>query len=80
MTNVGAFEAKTHLSDLLDRVERGERFTITRHGKAVAQLAPVNENRDIVRIEAAIARLQQLSSAHTLDGDWKEFRDAGRKW
>ncbi len=36
MDTVGAFEAKTHLSDLLDRVERGERFTITRHGKPVA--------------------------------------------
>lgn len=40
-TQVGAFEAKTHLSALLDRVERGERITITRRGKPVAEIAPV---------------------------------------
>jgi prevent-host-death family protein len=38
---VGAFEAKTHLSALLDRVERGEEVTITRRGLPVAKLVPV---------------------------------------
>jgi prevent-host-death family protein len=38
MITVGAFEAKTKLSELLDRVERGEEVTITRHGKPVARL------------------------------------------
>jgi prevent-host-death family protein len=38
MKTVGAFEAKTHLSHLLDLVESGEEVTITRHGKAVAQM------------------------------------------
>jgi prevent-host-death family protein len=37
---VGAYEAKTHLAELLDRVEKGERITITRHGRPVAQLVP----------------------------------------
>ena len=41
MSDVGAYEAKTHLSELLNRVESGERITITRHGKAVALLVPV---------------------------------------
>jgi prevent-host-death family protein len=40
MSSVGAYEAKTHLADLLDRVEKGERIIITRHGRAVAQLVP----------------------------------------
>lgn len=80
MNSVGAFEVKTHLSDLLDRVECGERFTITRHGKSVARLLPADEKRDIARVEAAVARLQELSAGHRLEGDWKEFRDAGRKW
>jgi len=44
MTNtVGAFEAKTHLSDLLQRVEAGERITITKHGRPVANLVPISE-------------------------------------
>ena len=38
MITVGAFEAKTKLSELLDRVERGEEVVITRHGKTVARL------------------------------------------
>jgi antitoxin (DNA-binding transcriptional repressor) of toxin-antitoxin stability system len=38
MIRVGTFEAKTHLSRLLDRVEAGEEVVITRHGKAVARI------------------------------------------
>lgn len=41
MNTVGAFEAKTHLSDLLDRVSKGETITITRHGTPAAMLVPV---------------------------------------
>ncbi len=40
---VGAFDAKTHLSALLDRVARGESITITRHGVPAAMLVPVGE-------------------------------------
>jgi len=43
MDSVGAFEAKTHLSGLLDRVRQGERITITRHGAPAAMLVPVEE-------------------------------------
>jgi prevent-host-death family protein len=43
MASIGAFEAKTHLSDLLDRVARGEQITITRHGVPAALLVPVTE-------------------------------------
>ena len=41
MTLIGAFEAKTHLSSLLDRVGKGETITITRHGVPAALLVPV---------------------------------------
>ena len=40
---VGAFEAKTHLSELLARVEAGEQVTITKHGRPVARLVPVTD-------------------------------------
>lgn len=40
---VGAFEAKTHLSSLLQRVEAGEEVTITKHGRPIARLVPVGE-------------------------------------
>ncbi len=41
---VGAFEAKTHLSELLARVEAGEQVTITKHGRPVARLVPVTDS------------------------------------
>ena len=41
MPEIGAYDAKTHLPKLLERVQRGERFVITKHGKPVAELGPV---------------------------------------
>lgn len=41
---VGAFEAKTKFSELLERVSRGEEITITRHEKPVARLVPVGRS------------------------------------
>ncbi len=40
MTSVGTFEAKTHLTQLLDRASKGERIVITNRGKPVAMLVP----------------------------------------
>jgi prevent-host-death family protein len=41
MKTVGSYEAKTHLTRLLDEVARGETVTITKHGLPVAELRPV---------------------------------------
>jgi len=81
MDSVGAFEAKTHLSSLLERVAKGERFTITRHGKPVAQLVPV-ETDDAAKRRAAVEGLRSFAERHKLtlrDIDWRELRDKGRK-
>jgi prevent-host-death family protein len=43
METVGLFEAKTHLSELIARAERGEEVIITRHNKPVAKLVPIRE-------------------------------------
>ena len=59
MNEIGAYEAKTHLPALLERVERGERFVITRHGRPVAELAPVAK-RDSQRIDEALAAMDRL--------------------
>lgn len=55
MREIGSFEAKTHLSELLTAVEAGETITITRRGKPVARLVPVAPDRT-----AALARLNAL--------------------
>ena len=56
---VGAYEAKTHLPRLLDRVARGEHITITRHGKPVARLVPI-QNRSPEDIQKAIEALRNF--------------------
>ena len=78
MITVGAFEAKTHLSMLLDRVAAGEEVVITKHGKPIARLVGA-EQFDRARINAAFDRLKELRKETTLGGlSWKELRDAGR--
>ncbi len=76
---VGAFEAKTHLSDLLERVEQGEVVTITRRGRPVAQLVPIGTGAQD-RAAKAVTKLRALRRDTTLSGlDWRELRDAGRR-
>ncbi len=78
MITVGAFEAKTHLSSLLERVARGEEVVITKHGRPVARLVPA-ATADRGHVDRAIAGLKALRAGCTLGGlDWKELRDAGR--
>lgn len=46
MTTVGAYEAKTHLPELLERVAKGEKITITKYGVlVVATLQPVDPRK-----------------------------------
>ena len=51
---VGAFEAKTKLAELLDKVEAGDIVTITRRGKAVARLMPVEVGDREARLQDVI--------------------------
>ena len=78
MPQIGASEAKTHLSELLDRVGAGEELVIVRHGRPVARLVPVADARR-ERVAGAIRQLRALRRGATLGGiDWHELRDAGR--
>ena len=61
-STVGAFDAKTKLSELLDRVEAGEVIVITRHGVPVATLQPYAEAADGKRAQRAIDGLLELRS------------------
>ena len=58
--HVGAYEAKTHLSDLLDRVERGEELVITRRGRPVARLIPALPTNDIEKARTAVKELFEI--------------------
>ena len=52
MPEVGAYKAKTHLPELLKRVEAGEQFVITRHGRPIAELVPVRKREEQAVIQA----------------------------
>jgi len=59
--SVGAYEAKTHLPELLRRVEAGETITITKHGKPVAVMVPPSQFQmppDVKNVIAGILRLR----------------------
>jgi len=79
MIKVGAFEAKTQFSALLEKVAEGEEVVITRHGKPVARLIKA-QSADKADIDDAIARLKELRKHSTIgEGGWKAARDWGRK-
>lgn len=77
---VGAFEAKNRLSELLDRVEHGDEVTITRRGKPVAKLVPLLGAGNRTRAEAAVRRIRERRSLMRLDGlDIKSLIEDGRR-
>lgn len=59
MSTVGSFEAKTKLAELLNKVEAGEIVTITRRGKAVAQLVPVKPDDESARMRALVEEIKR---------------------
>ena len=65
MDTVGTFEAKTHLTCLLDRVAAGEQITITRHGTPIARLVPVRPSNSR-QIRETVAKLKEFSKGQTL--------------
>ena len=69
MENVGSFDAKTHLAQLLERVAKGEEFTITKHGKPVARLVPVAGAKPRPDVRQVIEELKAFSKANTLGKD-----------
>jgi prevent-host-death family protein len=76
---VGLFEAKTRLSDLVERAKRGERITITKRGVPAAMLVPVDQQVEI-SVSEAIDQLLQLRKTISLGGlTIQQLRDEGRK-
>ncbi len=81
MASVGAFEAKTHLSELLDRVARGERITITRHGIPAAILVPVEEQERKLTHQEIVEGMRELRNRVKNDGmSVREMIAEGRKY
>jgi prevent-host-death family protein len=77
---VGAYDAKSRFSQLLERVEAGESITITRHGAPVARLVPIRQRATEESRRAAIQAMRKLASRLHLGGlRVKELKAEGRK-
>jgi prevent-host-death family protein len=86
MARIGAGAAKTRLPELLERVQRGERIVITKHGRPVAQLAPVDSSSskpvrqalaDIRQVRKSLARRGVTTSSILRRGE--SLRDLARE-
>lgn len=82
MTTIGAYEAKTHFSELLDKVERGETVTITRRGAAIARLVPVGRSKEDAATAIEEWRNYRRERNLTLGEDVtiRELIEEGRRW
>lgn len=75
---IGAFEAKTKLGELLDRVNHGASFTITKHDRPIARLVGYEADQAARRAEA-VAALRASRTRYRLGGvDLRALREEGR--
>lgn len=80
MKTIGAFEAKNRLSELLDAAENGEEVMITKHGRPVAKLTPI-DNFDRAKAREAADWLLEFRKKHPLRGlKIKDLINEGRKY
>ncbi|MCP4681990.1 MAG: type II toxin-antitoxin system prevent-host-death family antitoxin [Desulfobacterales bacterium] len=79
METIGAYEAKTHLPKLLERVTKGERITITKHGVPVAVLQPFDPEKKI-DTRSTIMELRKFRKKNSLSGlSIREMIEEGRR-
>jgi prevent-host-death family protein len=80
MHSVGLFDAKTHLSALLERVAQGEEITITKHGVPVALLVPAANPRKKDPKKVA-ERIRALRRGARLEGvTIRQLLEEGRRY
>lgn len=80
MVSVGSYEAKTCLSKLLERVQKGEKITITKHGHPVALLISPPEQKKS-NVKDVIEELKTTSKGRSLgDISIREMIEEGRRF
>lgn len=79
-TTVGSFEAKTHLSRLLEEVKNGAEVTITKRGKPVARLIPYREKKKKKNKKEVISKFADIRGSVEGAVNVKEFINEGRKY
>lgn len=78
LEEVGSYDAKTKLPEILRRVEAGQSFTITNRGKPVADLIPSRAS-DHLKAKAAIQNILKTKKHKVSDSDFNSLKESGRK-
>lgn len=78
---IAVSRARARWSELLDRVAKGERITITRRGVPVAELTPVPPPRDPEKVQHAVEDIRRLRRGVRLNGiTIRELIEEGRRF
>jgi len=77
--HIGAFDAKTHLSDLLRRAEGGEEFVIERRGRPVARLIPYQPDAREPTLQEVVSSMQEVRAEITAPVPIRELIEEGRR-
>jgi len=79
---IGAFEAKTHFSQIIDKVEHGADYVVTRRGKPVAKIIPFEQKPEMTRAEAFEKLKEMRKHFRGKPGSFniKEAIEEGRKY
>src|SRR5438046_2436603 len=75
-TTIGAYEAKTRFSELVSRAENGETFLVTKNGRPVARIVPVDD----VDRERALAAAERLRTLLAAQGPPVPEEEAQQNW
>jgi len=78
LEEIGSYDAKTRLPEILRRVEGGEAFTITNRGKPIADLVPSRVGGK-QKTEAAIENILRAKKHKVSDELLDELKESGRK-
>ena len=77
---IGSFEAKTHLSQLLEDVQDGVEITITKRGKPIALLIPYRDQTKKMNRKDIINKFNEIRKSVTGPVNIKDMVDEGRKY
>ncbi len=78
LKEIGSYDAKTKLPEILRRVEAGEAFTITNRGRAIADLVPSRVSSRL-KTEAAISNMLKAKKHRVADDVLAGFKESGRR-
>jgi prevent-host-death family protein len=77
--SIGSFQAKTHLSSLIENVQNGYEYTITKRGKPVAMLVPYQEESTSLKVVDVIKEFDTIRASVSGKGSIRSYIDEGRK-